>query len=345
MSEEILHPFQRDDALSWRIIFQIVIHVINIHFKECHDHKGTPWYIYILYVHLNKLLNFTSSWDFVIFREYWISMDIKVKMQYLVQCTRTRVAPKNLSVMVRTGFALDQPSINGIGPINPSEKMKRSETVGNSRKRSERWSGQDLFNPHIFKNKHFPQRRFFFEGPKVSKGKRLETVGDRTFARQKRQVFTQFSNIFHEHMLQNKMFENCVKTCLFCRAKVRAPTVSNRFPLDTFGPSKKKTALREMLIFKNMRVEQVLAWSSFRPFPTVSDRFIFSEGLIGPIPFMEGWSSAKPVRTMTLKFFGATLVRVHCTKYCILTLISIDIQYSLKITKCQELVKFNKINK
>ena len=48
------------------------------------------------------------------------------------------------------------------------------------------------------------QRRFFFEGPKVSKGKRLETVGDRTFA------------------------------------------------------------------------------------PTVSDRFIFSERLIGPIPFIEG---------------------------------------------------------
>ena len=33
------------------------------------------------------------------------------------------------------GFALDQPSINGIGPTNRrSEKMKRSETVGNSRK-------------------------------------------------------------------------------------------------------------------------------------------------------------------------------------------------------------------
>ena len=46
-------------------------------------------------------------------------------MQYLVQCTRTRVARKNLSVMMRHGlhgFALDQPSINGIGPINPSEK-------------------------------------------------------------------------------------------------------------------------------------------------------------------------------------------------------------------------------
>ena len=29
------------------------------------------------------------------------------------------------------GFALDQPSIHGIGPINQSEKWKQSETVGN----------------------------------------------------------------------------------------------------------------------------------------------------------------------------------------------------------------------
>ena len=35
------------------------------------------------------------------------------------------------------GFALDQPFINGIGPINRSENMIRSETVGNGRKRSE----------------------------------------------------------------------------------------------------------------------------------------------------------------------------------------------------------------
>ena len=119
-------------------------------------------------------------------------MDIKVKMQYLVQCTRTRVAPKNLSVMVRTGFALDQPSINGIGPINPSEKMKRSETVGNGRKddQAKTCSTRIFLKISISRN-----AVFFFEGPKVSKGKRLETVGARTFARQKRQVFTQFSNI------------------------------------------------------------------------------------------------------------------------------------------------------
>ena len=41
------------------------------------------------------------------------------------------------------GFALDQPSINGLGPINRSEKIKRSETVGNGRKRSET-VGNDL---------------------------------------------------------------------------------------------------------------------------------------------------------------------------------------------------------
>ena len=84
-------------------------------------------------------------------------------MQYLVQCTRTRVARKNLSVMMRHGlhgFALDQPSINEIGPINPSEKMKRSETDGNGRKQSETWSGQNLSNPHFFKT--FPRNAVFF---------------------------------------------------------------------------------------------------------------------------------------------------------------------------------------
>ena len=61
--------------------------------------------------------------------------------------------------------------------------MKRSETVGNGRKQSETWSGQNLSNPHL-KINISAQRNFFFEGPKVSKGKPLEIVGDRTFARQ-----------------------------------------------------------------------------------------------------------------------------------------------------------------
>ena len=112
------------------------------------------------------------------------------------------------------------------------------------------------------------------------------------------------------------------KQLLFCRAKVRSPTVSNRFPLDTFGPSKKKTSLRG-----NASLQKNAGWTSFGliMFPTVSDRF-------RPFHFFWtiNWTSSicgrliqrKPVQTMTLKFFRATLVRVHCTKYCILTLIS-----------------------
>ena len=126
---------------------------------------------------------------------------------------------------------------------------------------------------------------------------------------------TFFMNIFAERRCDLRLF----------------PTVSPWTPLDL---QKKKLRCAEMFIFKRNA-----GWTSFglimfptvsdrfRRFPTVSDRCIFfSAGLIGPISFMEGWSSAnpcKPWRIMTLKFFRATLVRVHCTKYCILTLISI----------------------
>ena len=114
------------------------------------------------------------------------------------------------------------------------------------------------------------------------------------------------------HMLQNNYFF------------ARSPTVSNRFPLDTFGPSKKKLRCAEMFMFKRNA-----GWTSsgLIMFPTVSDRF-------RPFPTIsfflnDYWTKSiygmliqcKPVQNKTLKYFRATLVRVHCTKYCILTLI------------------------
>ena len=195
------------------------------------------------------------------------------------------------------GFALDQPSINGIGPINRSEK-------GNGRKRSETWSGQNLSNPHFLKKNISAQRCFFFWR---SKGVQGETVGNSRRSHLLSAKKTCFYIIF-----KHVSWTYATKQLLFCRAKVRSPSVSNRFPLDTFGPSKKKLRCAEMF-FKEMRVGQVLAWSCFRlfptvsdrfrPFPTVSDRFIFSERLIGPIPFMEGWSSANPCKPWRLSFF------------------------------------------
>ena len=215
-------------------------------------------------------------------------------MQYLVQCTRTRVARKNLSVKVCTGlhgFALDQPSIL-IGPINRSEQMKRSETVGNGRKRSatvgnSRKHDQAKTCPTriSFKNKHFRATHFFFEGPKVSKGKRLETVGDRTFARQKRHVFTYFQTFF---------MNICYKTTTFWPSEGAISDCFQPFPLGHLWTFKKNCVARKCLFLKEMR-----GWTSFglimfptvsdrcRPFPTVSDRFICSERLIGPIN-MEG---------------------------------------------------------
>ena len=133
-----------------------------------------------------------GSREFKIFGECWIS-----RSRCNICCSvRAQGSHEKTSVSGLHGFALDQPFINGIGPIN-----------------------------RMFLKISVSTRCNFLEGSKVSKGKRLERVGDRTFARQKSSCFVAYVHY--------------VKTCL-------------------------------------------------RPFPTVSDRFHFSERLIGPIPFMKG---------------------------------------------------------
>ena len=79
------------------------------------------------------LLNFTSSWDFVFFG----NIGYQGQGAIFGAVYAHKGGTKKLKRHGLHGFALDQPSINGSGPINRSEKMKRSETVGNSRKRSE----------------------------------------------------------------------------------------------------------------------------------------------------------------------------------------------------------------
>ena len=203
------------------------------------------------------------------------------------------------------GFALDQSSINGIGPINRSEKMKRSEMVGNMIR-------PKLVQPAFLKKNISAQRKFFFWR---SKGVQGETVGNSRRSHLRSAKKTCFYIIF-----KHVSWTYATKQLLFCRAKVRSPTVSNRFPLDTFGLSKKKLRCADFF-FRNA------GWTSFGliMFPTISDRF-------RPFHFFWtiNWSNSiygrliqsKSVQTMMLKFFRATLVRVHCTKYCILTLIS-----------------------
>ena len=76
------------------------------------------------------------------------------------------------------------------------------------------------------------------------------------------------------------------------------------FPLGHLWTFKKKTALRGNAYFKK-KCGLNKFWPDhvpdrFRLFPTLSDRFTFSERLIGPIPFMEGWSSANPCQPWRL---------------------------------------------
>ena len=100
---------------------------------------------------------------------------------------------------------------------------------------------------------------------------------------------------------------------------------------------KKKRRGAEIFILKKMRVGQVLSWSCFRLFPTVSHCFRLFHFV-----WTINWTNSiygrliqcKPVQTMTLNFQGARTLHQ-------LLHLDFDIQYSLKISKSQEFIKFD----
>ena len=173
-----------------------------------------------------------------------------------------------------------------------------------------------LVQPAFFLLSISAQRNFFFEGPRGNGWKQSEiapSLGKKDMLLHNFQTF--FMNI-------------CYKTTTFLPSEGAISDCFQPFPLGHLWTFKKKMRCAEMLNKKKCGLNKF--WPDhvsdrFRPFPTVSDRFR---------PFHFFWTinwtnsiygrliQCKPVQTMTLKFFGATLVRVHCTKYCILTLIS-----------------------
>ena len=171
------------------------------------------------------------------------------------------------------GFALDQPSINGIGPINRSEKWngrKRSETVGNGRKHDQ---AKTCSTRIFFLIKHFRATPFFFlkvqRCPRGNGWKQSEiapSLGKKDMLLHNFQTF--FMNI-------------CYKTNTFLPSEGAISDCFQPFPLGHLWTFKKKRRCAEMLNKKNA------GWTSFglimfptvsdrfRLFPTVSDRFIF----------------------------------------------------------------------
>ena len=156
-------------------------------------------------------------------------------------------------------FALDQPSINGIGLINRSEKMKRSETVGNMIR-------PKLVQPAFFLKWAFPRNAVFFlkvqRCPRGNGWKQLEIAPSLG----KKDMFL--------HNFQSFLMNICYKTTTFLPSEGAISDCFQPFPLGHLWTFKKKNGVARKCSFKKkMRVGQVLAWSCFRPFPTVSDCF------------------------------------------------------------------------
>ena len=169
--------------------------------------------------------------------------------------------------------------------------------VGNGRKHDQ---AKTCSTRIFFKISNSAQRCFFFEGPKVSKGKRLETVGDRTFARQKSSCFVA--------MFMKNVWKLC-KNVSFLPREGAISDCFQPFPLGHLWTFKKKNGVARKCLFKK-KCGLNKFWPDhvsdrFRPFPTVSDRFRpfhFFWRFIGPLPFMEGWSSANPCKPWRLSF-------------------------------------------
>ena len=177
--------------------------------------------------------------------------------------------------------------------------MKRSETVGNSRKHDQ----AKTCPTRISLKKTFPRNADFFlkvqRCPRGNGWKQSEIAPSLG----KKVVFL--------HNFQTCFMNICYKTTTFLPSEGAISDCFQPFPLGHLWTFKKKSALRGNVFFLRNA-----GWTSFGliMFPTVSDRFrpfltvsFFSERLIGPIPFMKDWSSANPCKPWRLSFFVRSL--------------------------------------
>ena len=158
--------------------------------------------------------------------------------------------------------------------------VSKSKCIISSNLRAEGSCGKVL-NVVIFFLISGPQVQLAFQRNWNSR-KLSETVGNSRkqsgAARQK----TSYLKPFKVHFL----YKLVLNSSFFAESKVRAPTVSNGFPLHL--PKKKRDCAESFFLQKNGGLT-ILAWSRraapdcFRLFPTVSDCFSFSGTPVGPV--------------------------------------------------------------
>ena len=196
---------------------------------------GIEWDIYIyIYVRIytfaliNTLLNFTRSWGFGIFRVYWVSKS---------KC----IISSNLRAEGSSGKVLNVVIFVESMVHRSNWRSRETETVGNSRKQSgaARRDHAKIVNPPFFcKKKNFPRHPIFFLSATGNSWKQLGLV---PLTRQKKSYLKPFKVHFLYKLVLNSSF--------FAESKVRAPTVSNCFPLHF---QKKNGMARKVFFCKKM---------------------------------------------------------------------------------------------
>ena len=206
------------------------------------------------------VLNFTRSWGFGIFRVYWVSKS---------KC----IISSNLRAEGSWGKVLNVVIFAESVVHRSNWRSRETETVGNSRERP------GVIMPKLsirlfFGKKNFPRNPIFFESATGNSWKQLGLV---PLTRQKKIYLKPFKVHFLYKLVLNSSF--------FAESKVRAPTVSNCFPLRF----QKRNRIARIFFLQKSRGLTILAWSRraapdcFRLFPTVSDCFSFSGTPVGPV--------------------------------------------------------------
>ena len=242
-------------------------------------------------------------WDF-----YGI-LGFKVKMHHFEQ-------PASRGVVRKSVECCDFCWISGpTGPTGVPEKPKQSETVGNRRKQSEtvgnsreqsgaaRRDRAKIVKPQFFcKKERSAQSPFFFESATGNSWKQLGLV---PLTRQK----TSYLKPFKVHFL----YKLVLNSSFFAESKVRAPTVSNCFPLHF----QKKRGLRGTFFFAKKKADWQFWHDHAGPLPTVSDCFRLFQFLCNA-----SWTCGPPIqqKSQHSTLFLTTLLLAGCSKWCIFTL-------------------------
>ena len=178
---------------------------------------------------------------------------------------------------------------------------KQSETVGNSLERPGVIMPK-LSIRHFFAKKKIRAIPCFFESATGNSWKQLGLV---PLTRQKKSYLKPFKVHFLYKLVLNSSF--------FAESKVRAPTVSNCFPLHF---QKKNGIARKVFFCKKMAGWQF--WHDHAgPLPTVSDCFRLFQFLCNA-----SWTCGPLIqqKSQHSTLFLTTLLRAGCSKWCILTL-------------------------